>query len=319
MDLTLVSRLAGDQLIMDTTTALTKDVRPLEAALLTIVPLADLGLPTLVLREQENGYIGQLKHRLGDTHAHLAILAPAPPSDADPRPWVQLVEGLLQVATQRGATTVIAELPETASAAFKILRQVGFVVYARQTIYHYQPTQKLTPLPLVRLRLRPVVVTDLPYLHLLYAKLLPSLIQQACPYAKPTARNHDSSLVVESIVDGRLLGHLSVSEGRSGLLVRPLLHPDVYDEATAIFQQAIAFWPKVERLPLYVCIRSYQEWLDLPLREAGMHPLDRQILFVKHLAVRAKPSFERITAELATVGFGKWVNSRDIELQQDQK
>lgn len=318
MDLTLVTRLAGDQLMMDTATALTKGTHPLEAALLTIVPLADLGLPTLVLRDQEHGYIGQLKHRTGDTHAHLVMLAPSPVNEVEPWPWVQLVEGLLQVAVQRGATTTIAELPETASAAFKILRQAGFVVYARQTIYHYQPSNAMSQEPLVRVQIRPVQSADLPHLQLLYAKLVPSLIQQACPLSKPNIRNHDSSLVVQSVEDGRLLGHLGVVEGRSGLLMRPLLHPDIYEEASGIFQQALALWPKAERLPLYACIRSYQEWLGIPLEDAGMHHLDRQVLFVKHMAVRVKPVFERATSELATVGLGKWVNSRDIELQQDQ-
>jgi len=90
MDLALVRRLATRQIPMDTTTALTQGVNPLEAALLTVVPLADLGFPTLVLRRDESGYIGQLRHRQSETHAHLVSLAPVPVSEQPYQPCCSL-------------------------------------------------------------------------------------------------------------------------------------------------------------------------------------------------------------------------------------
>ena len=317
MNLALLSRLSASQLYMDTTTALTKGVHPLESALLTVVPLADLGFPTLILRENEHGYIGQMRHRYGDLHAHLALLAPIPEADKDLMPWVRLVSGLIEASVERGALTMVAELPEEEAAAVQLLRQLGFVIYARQSIYRYQKTSLTLAKSLSgRVRLRRVQLEDEAHLRLLYAKLVPSLIQQAYPASRPSVRANDHSLVVETTEDNRIVGHFNIAEGRSGLLVTPLLHPDIYDDVGTLVLEALQHWPKHERLPLYVSIRSYQEWLATPLADAGMQLMDRQLLFVKQMAKRVKTNFESVLNR-AENNLGKWVGNWDVNLQQD--
>ncbi|NDJ86760.1 MAG: hypothetical protein GYB66_12810 [Chloroflexi bacterium] len=317
MDLALVRRVASAQVSMDTTTALTRGVNPLEAALLTVVPLADLGFPTLILRNDEAGYIGQIRHRSGETRAHLASLAPAPdPASADQSPWLQLIDGLVKTAGRRGALMIVAEISETAYAVFELLRKTGFVVYTRQTIYQYQPGTLAARTLSGRVQLRPLTERDIPATQSLYASLVPQLVQQIDPIQAQVTRNGTVSLVVESINDRRLVGHLAVIEGKSGVLVKPLLHPDVFDEAGAIISAALPFWPKIERLPLYISVRAYQEWLGTHLLELGLAEIDRQVVFVKHTVARIDTTAERLPAGVETI-MGSLVSNVEAKLEGD--
>lgn len=312
-DLALVRRLANHQLLMDTTTALTRDINPLESALLAIVPLADLGLPTLVMRDGDQAYIGQIRHRMGDRCAHLACIAPIPHAHHTMMDWLQLIEGLVMTAGRRGAFMVMAEVPETAYDAIEMLRRVGFMVYYRQTIFRRQPSNTLYENRLMRFHLRPVDAMDWHRLQALYSNLVPSLVQQVSPFPEDS----QTGLVVENIHDGRLMGFLERIEGKTGILVRPTLHPDTYDEAPAIFEQALTLWNRLaSRLPLYVNVRSYHEWLRRPLLDIHMEEGERQVVFVKHTTARVDPEVEpvRIGREIM---LNSLVGTVEIRLDSD--
>ena len=318
-DLALVRRLSANQFLMDTTTALTRGINPLESALLAVLPLADLGFPTLVLRTDDIGYIGQIRHRAGDVHASLACLAPAPPQHENGishLPWLQLIDGLVHIAGRRGALRVAAEINETAYSAFEILRKAGFVVYAHQTIFQRLPAKSPSLAAPKRVRLRTVTDADLPKLLTLHKHLISSLLQQADPTLKEDAlRCNSTSLVVETIQDRRLLGHFAMIEGKSGLMVKPLLHPDIIDEAQLIIAAALKIWQKAERLPLYFCVRSYQEWLGTPLRSLDMLESERQVLLVKHTTVRLETEFEALRIE-AEPSLGSLITGIEIKLHE---
>jgi len=310
MDLALVRRLASRQLLTDTTIALTRGINPLESALLTIVPVADLGFPTLVVRDGEEGLIGQIRHRAGERYAHIACLAPIPQEHGDFFAWGQLIDGLILTAARRGAWTITAEVLEREFGTFKLLRKAGFVVYARQTIFRRAPGQIQKGTPLERLRVRPAQEIDMIRLQALHASLVPTLIQQA----DPLPENGAGSLVVEVIGDQRLLGYLSVIEGKAGLMVKPYLHPDVYEEADAILAHALTFWPKAERLPVYFCVRSYQDWLRIPLSLLGLVAGDQQAVFVKHTVARVENGTEPVRVPLESA-FGTLVGTAEVSLE----
>lgn len=287
-DVALVHRLASHQLAMDTAATLTRGVNPLEAALLAMVPMTQLGLPTLILREGENGYIGQIRHRNGDRVAHLASIAPIPRQHESQAPWIELVEGLVNTAGKRGALLVTAEVPEGEFPTIEMLRRVGFSVYYRQTLLRRMPAPTRHNAQLKRVRLRPVEEIDWIRIKSLHAQLVPTLVRQVNPFLS----ENDDGLVVESIRDQRPVGFLEMVSGRSGLLVRPLLHPDIYDEITAIFQAALHHWTKAEKLPVYFAIRSYQEWLLHYLRELKVEEEHRQVVFAKYTTVRVEAETE---------------------------
>lgn len=312
-------RLSANQFLMDTTTALTRGINPLESALLAILPLADLGFPTLVLRSDDIGYIGQIRHRTGDAHASIACLAPAPPQHENgisQLPWLQLIDGLVQTAGRRGALRIAAEINETAYSAFEILRKAGFVVYAHQTIFQRLPAKPPSLATPKRVRLRAVIDSDLPKLLALHKQLISSLLQQADPTLKEDAMHCNAgSLVVETIQDQRLLGHFAVIEGKSGLMVKPILHPDIIDEAQLIIAAALKMWHKAERMPLYFCVRSYQEWLGTPLRSLEMLESERQVLLVKHTTVRLETELESLRIE-GEPSLGSLVTGIEIKLHK---
>lgn len=301
-------RLASRQLLTDTTTALTRGINPLESALLAMVPMADLGFPTLVVRDGDDGLIGQIRHRVGERAAHIACLAPIPLESADFGAWVHLIDGLVYTAGRRGAWTITAEILEHEHEVFKLLRKTGFIVYARQTIFRRAPGPIRNSSSLDRLHVRPANEIDMMRVQALHTALVPSLIQQADPLPEISA----GSLVVEVIGDRRLLGYLSAIEGKAGLMIKPYLHPDVYEEAEAILEHAINFWPKAERLPVYFAVRSYQDWLRIPLSSLGLVAGDQQAVFVKHTVTRMENGIEPVRA---TLEFGTLVSSAEVSIE----
>src|SRR5438132_2454797 len=56
---------------------LTRGSHSLEGAMWSAVPLTDLGTPTFVLRDGDNAYVAQFRHRGGSPHAHITFFAPA--------------------------------------------------------------------------------------------------------------------------------------------------------------------------------------------------------------------------------------------------
>ena len=90
LDLPLLRRVIAERLPLDACTALTRGLPGMEEALLSSVPLTDLGAPTLVLRNGDESYIGQFRLRADRSAAHLTFLAPDPTGGAL-SDWVALL------------------------------------------------------------------------------------------------------------------------------------------------------------------------------------------------------------------------------------
>ena len=66
-------------------------------------------------------------------------------------------------------------------------------------------------------------------------------------------------------------------------MLSPLIHP----EATQVGEKLaslITHLPERRNRPVYVCVRSYQAWLEPVLADLGARGADRQAVMVKHLA-----------------------------------
>ena len=77
--------------------------------------------------------------------------------------------------------------------------------------------------------------------------------------------------------------YVSVSQGVYGIVLVPLIHPETRD-AGAKLASLIANLPDRRNRPVYVCVRSYQAWLEPVLADLGAQGADRQAVMVKHLA-----------------------------------
>src|SRR5215475_3640340 len=75
IDLPLIRRLAPLGVSFDSMTSLTRGMHTLGDAVWSAVPLADLGTPTFVMRQDDRAYVAQFRHKSGGQHAHLTFIA----------------------------------------------------------------------------------------------------------------------------------------------------------------------------------------------------------------------------------------------------
>lgn len=278
LDLPFVRRVIGQSLSLDVMAALTRGVHGLEDAFLSALPLADLGAPTLMMRHGDEGYVGQFRHRAGDTVAQLTFLAPDPETGGDLREWTRLLEAIAFEAGKRGAHMLSAELPED-HPVFSAFRMAGFAVYSRQVMLRREPGPVVAAVPDM---VRPEIERDAIAINLLYANTVPRLLQQA----EPLPELDCNGLVYER--DGEIAGYLSVIEGKCGIVIKPYFHPEVYDQAAAIILSALTYIPRAERLPVYLYARAYQDWLRGVLEQVEFEPWTHQALMLKYTTIRAE-------------------------------
>jgi len=115
----------------------------------------------------------------------------------------------------------------------------------------------------------------------LYNNLIPGLVQQVEPF--PSERLH--GLVCQQGSD--LLAYVELKYGHRGIWAQPFLHPDL-DDAADRLAELMQTLPVRPGRPVFVCVRSYQSWLEAALKDLGALPLIHQAIMVKHLAIPQK-------------------------------
>jgi hypothetical protein len=81
--------------------------------------------------------------------------------------------------------------------------------------------------------------------------------------------------------------YVSATQGVYGIVLSPLIHP----EATNVSEKLallISNLPERRNRPVYLCVRSYQAWLEPVLADLGAKAADRQAVMVKHLVHMVK-------------------------------
>ena len=71
--------------------------------------------------------------------------------------------------------------------------------------------------------------------------------------------------------------------GVYGIVLTPLIHPEAIDVGAKL-ASLIRNLPDRRNRPVYLCVRSYQAWLEPVLADLGAQGADRQAVMVKHLA-----------------------------------
>ena len=276
-DVGLVKTLADRGVCLDSETGLTQGNHPLQHALVSyLMPMA--GAPTLIWRaDGDPGAIfGQLSHRQGEGHARLLYVAPAAQAESDG--WQRLIERLAVEAGERRAQNLIAEVNEK-SPEFEALRQAGFAIYARQTLWKLAPRQPATKAS-ETVAVRPAERSDSIGVNTLYSNVVPRLVQQV----EPGPQHIERGYVLED--GGELVAYLDVRRGPQGIWVEPFLHPQAYDLSEAVLETCLQLLPSPSEKPLYVCVRRYQDWLQNVVTRVGFESLGSQVVMVKRLAVR---------------------------------
>jgi hypothetical protein len=115
---------------------------------------------------------------------------------------------------------------------------------------------------------------DLPSIQSLYHQIVPPLLQPIEPQPKVASG---------WLCDDGVKCYVSVSQGIYGIVLSPLIHPEARDVGAKL-ASLIANLPDRRNRPVYICVRSYQAWLEPVLADLGAQGADRQAVMVKHLA-----------------------------------
>lgn len=229
-----------------------------------------------VCRNDGATLVGGISHVNGDDFAKLLYLAPASQLENPSLPG--LIENLTVQAGGWGALHVLAEV-EDDSPAFVPLRRAGLFVY------EWQRTWDVTAL-IAALdakdgtdgsavnKWRRAGSGDQLILQNLYHQIVPPLLQPVEPAPKAPGG---------FIWDDGVLSYVGVITGMLGIVLFPLMHPEVTDVGAKL-GALIHTLPNRGGRPVYVIMRSYQAWLEPVLHDMGARPSGRQAVMVKHLA-----------------------------------
>ena len=216
---------------------------------------------------ENESVLGGIIHSRDETFAKLLYLAPASQLNNPQLP--ALIENLSAQAGGWGAFHVLAEVDETGDV-FVPLRKAGFSVYAWQRMWEIsEVTESNSGFDWTRVR-----SIQLPAVQSLYYQIVPPLLHPIEPQPK-SANGWISNDGVKCYV--------SITHGMYGIVLTPLIHPEARD-VSAKLGALISNLPDRRNRPVYVCVRSYQAWLEPVLADLGAKAAARQAVMVKHLA-----------------------------------
>jgi hypothetical protein len=220
--------------------------------------------------------IGQAIHSTGAQIAQLSFLCPDEAMNS--AALSPLLDHLSVQAVERGAFRLLAEVDER-SVTYEAMRHAGFAIYARQRIWQIEGQSAEDGPPL---SWQVVTQQDLIPVRALYNNLIPGLVQQVEPF--PAERLH--GMVYRQ--EGDLLAYIELKYGHRGIWAQPFVHPDAGDVLSELIE-LIGHVPHRRARPIFLCIRSYNSWLEPALEDCGARPgTSRQAVMVKHLAVPQK-------------------------------
>jgi hypothetical protein len=294
LDLPQLYRFRDEAIGLDTARTLTRG-NPLGAARLLAYMNPARHVYSAIANGEESVVLGGIIHSRNETFAKLLYIAPASQLDHPHLP--ELIDNLTSQAGAWGAFHVLAEVDEM-SDAFIPLRKAGFSVYAWQRMWEISQSADQASAKNDRAddrregqseawsRVRPV---SLPAVQSLYYQIVPPLLHPIEPQPK-SATGWMSN-------DGAKC-YASVAHGVYGIVITPLIHPEATDVGTKI-SALINHLPDSRNRPVYVCVRSYQAWLEPVLADLGAQAGQRQAVMVKHLARMVK---EPITSPAVLTG-----------------
>jgi hypothetical protein len=241
-----------------------------------LAPLSALtGVYTVVWQNGGGQLIAQAELLPGTPLAALSFLTPHTAVTA--ASLSDVVEYLLKKLGPLGAQALLAELDEH-SAACNALRQAGFSIYARQRIW------KLARPPqggrYGETAWRPALERDALVIDLLRQSLLPGQVQQL--EDKP---GDPDGYVYE--VGGQVVAYAEVQRGSSGVWVQPFVHLDAAPFHDGLCDLLINLRPRPAR-PVYVSVRSYEDWLEPIFEQLGGQPGPRQVAMARRTVLPLK-------------------------------
>ena len=293
LDLPYLYSFRDEAIGLDTARTLTRG-NPLSAVGLFAYMNPARHVYSAIANGETESVLGGIIHSRDETFAKLLYLAPSSQLGHPDLP--ELIENLSAQAGEWGAFHVLAEVDEN-SEAFVPLRKAGFSVYAWQRMWENTEVansalnshaEKATQSE-VWTRARSI---HLPAIQSLYYQIVPPLLQPVEPQPKTS---------IGWISNDGAKCYVGVTYGVYGIVLMPLIHPEARDVGAKL-AMLINNLPDRKNRPVYMCVRSYQAWLEPVLADLGAQSGQRQAVMVKHLArlVRESPTVPAV-ASRATV------------------
>ena len=237
------------------------------------------GFFTWVNADEERPILGQIYHAVDTAFGRVSFLAPERAVN-DVRS-LALLEHLAKQAGQNGAFHLLAEIDEL-SPAYEVLRKAGFGIFARQRIWKILgKTTRRVQSP----QWKPFKDQDSIAVQTLFHNVVPGLVGQV--ESLPT--KHLQGLVCYK--GDELIGYTDLKYGYYGIWTQPFIHPNV-EQIDDHLNQLLISIPDRRARPIYLCVRSYQSWLEPALGGMDSQSSPEQAVMVKRLAVRKKVSIQ---------------------------
>jgi hypothetical protein len=277
LDLPYLYSFRDEAIGLDTARTLTRG-NPLSAVGLFAYVNPARHIYSAIANGENEAVLGGIIHSRDETFAKLLYLAPSSQLGHPDLP--ELIENLSAQAGEWGAFHVLAEVDEN-SEAFIPLRKAGFSVYAWQRMWeikevaestsnsHSQADQTSNPEVWTR-----AWSVHLAAIHSLYHQIVPPLLQPVEPQPKSS---------IGWISNDGAKCYVGVTHGVYGIVLTPLIHPEARDVSAKLAVLINNLADRKNR-PVYVCVRSYQAWLEPVLADLGAKAGQRQAVMVKHLA-----------------------------------
>lgn len=276
-DLPALHRYRNESVFLNSSMVLTRGPTLIPGALLSSFPSATGVLTSVSVNngDTDQTLIGQAIHTAGSQCAQMAFLAPDSALDSEAIP--ALLDHLSNRSIKLGAFRLLADVDD-ATLAFEALRRAGFGIYARQRIWQLEGHPSGDP---VDIPWQTALEGDLIAVRSLYYNLTPGLVQQVEPFPEDRLQG----LVYRQGDD--LLAYAELKYGRRGIWMQPFIHPDAEEVANGLIDLLQNLPYRLSR-PVYLCVRSYQSWLEPAIENLGAKPGPPQAMMVKHLAIPQK-------------------------------
>lgn len=274
-DLLVLHRYRHQGLFLDTASVLTRGsmLVPAGALLASFAPAT--GIFTYVCEGEEQAelpLVGQVVHSAGSSFARLSFLTPESAVESADLP--ALFDQIAIEIGERGGLYLLAEVNDD-SPSIQALHRAGFAIYARQRLWYLasEPQGDAQDVPW-----KSCTSKDLITVRSLYNNLVPGLVQQI----EPLQRDYPRGKVLYQ--NGEVLAYVQLRYGRYGIWAQPFVHPDVLN-FEGYLSPLLRSLPNRHSRSIYLCIRSYQSWLEGGIEAMGAAPGALQAVMVRHLAV----------------------------------
>jgi hypothetical protein len=270
LDLPYLHSFRDEAVGLDATRALTRG-NPLGAMGLLSYINPSRHIYSAIANGEDRSVLGGITHAHDETHAKLYYLAPHSQLTHPELPG--LIDDLSTQAGMWGAFHVLAEVDEL-NDAFVSLRESGFSVYAWQRMWDVSEMADSGS----RSSWTRVRSVDVPTVQNLYHQIVPPLLHPVEPQPKTSSGwmcNEGAKCYV------------SVTHGSQGIVLMPLIHPEATDISEKL-PALISSLPDRRNRPVYICVRSYQAWVEPVLADLGAKAAERQAVMVKHLTHMVK-------------------------------